>query len=898
MRKLTFLALGAVPLALLACSTPRSEDLARVSSSLDDRSPSETLDRSGGPSAGDHAAPPRDCPPPSPDLCDRPDYVRGACGFTCKELLRPKLDEYLKRLPYRRKMWPNHVPKDSFNLVLAPFDPYQGKNLLPALGQSVAAQEEKAANDFRSSAFAETPQAIALAVSKAATYHQNPDWDLNGEVIGSCEEYVYESFYDYSRFRDAVLACNGNKSCIFDIAYLPGNPGIANRALNRKDGLPIWKQPGEELGDIVAFGKDAPKNAYYRLGGNVMKGIPALFPDHPHVAALGPELDSGRHYWNSGATGDRVKHASDFDYLAFVQKKTIGLGIEEFEEYERRTAEIDALTGAYEQRLAALGACPAYQGYQGSNPLAPSSPSNQVTGLGVVNPGVSTGQLAGLLNLAPQLLAASCGTSYEIPLVETLAPQMAYPYGEPEPGLACPPDKANDSLAILARNAGCRLANALLVEWNRRQRGGGGCLDSGFYGCDYSPTRFVDRYATKDLYATDREKLLADCVERTAGQKVDPPQPDLITMSGYIKSAASQISEEKRTAKMIEPGRFGQILSEGEQWGEPKVFSASYEAYLGWGVETLRSNREGLPCRMGAFARAQLTARAETIVDPLIDAASLYSDPTGIPWGQRWNNLVNAEGWVTVGELRGEFDDNSASGGYLSTTVQEPATHHGAPWPTKSDWQTGDIDKLARGLFHLVVAGEELFDEYGEIELNQTYKKSLIAFQEKTPKMSVDFWVGPVPVTLGAWGVLSYGAYFKAESAVPITCNLSTEPPAPFKMTASIVASAKAEAGAQAGIGISGIASGGVRGYLTLLEAELPLQANAAFVAKDPGAFALDLGLGSELKVRTLDGRLALYAEALGIDVFEYELFRWNGFRHTLPIFDVSASVPLTSINQ
>lgn len=142
--------------------------------------------------------------------------------------------------------------------------------------------------------------------------------------------------------------------------------------------------------------------------------------------------------------------------------------------------------------------------------------------------------------------------------------------------------------------------------------------------------------------------------------------------AGYIAQKANELEQIKVEAKQIEPGRFGQILAQSDKWGEDDLFSAEYEAYLGWGLESLQVNAKNVPCKMGGFARAQFKASAHTIVDPLINAYSVYNDPTQKPWADRWANLVNAEGWVTIGERRGKFDDNA---------LPFPNSYVGAPWP-------------------------------------------------------------------------------------------------------------------------------------------------------------------------------------------------------------------------
>lgn len=132
-------------------------------------------------------------------------------------------------------------------------------------------------------------------------------WDANGIRVDSCEEYVYEKYYDYSLFEDAAAALGEDYRAVFDIAYagapdiqflLPdvlhmqtkaggaavrpsrqtsaiatspavtpalvlGSPAIAARALRgvtakSKDGRPLLPQPAL-TGEII------PRNAFFQL---------------------------------------------------------------------------------------------------------------------------------------------------------------------------------------------------------------------------------------------------------------------------------------------------------------------------------------------------------------------------------------------------------------------------------------------------------------------------------------------------------------------------------------------------------------------------------------------------------------------------------------------------------
>ena len=128
---------------------------------------------------------------------------------------------------------------------------------------------------------------------KPDKYHRAPTWDSApgaggpGASVDSCEEYVYESFYDMERWIDATNACRSDARCAMTMTFWGYDgtkstlsPGVANRDLRNKAGVPIKSYYGTDF-QMSLFGGTAmsmAKNEYFA-------GSAAYVPDSM-VAAL------------------------------------------------------------------------------------------------------------------------------------------------------------------------------------------------------------------------------------------------------------------------------------------------------------------------------------------------------------------------------------------------------------------------------------------------------------------------------------------------------------------------------------------------------------------------------------------------------------------------------------
>ncbi|MFY1830561.1 hypothetical protein ACN47A_31895 [Myxococcus fulvus] len=117
---------------------------------------------------------------------------------------------------------------------------------------------------------ATTPFAARVKLSRS---QQRSNWEASGNVLNSCAEYVFEKYYDYSVFEDAIAAAGTDYRALYNIAYdvaRNGNPvpvsaigtrGITSAIQRGRDGTAF--QPS------ITFPTGLPKNEFFTVPANV-----------------------------------------------------------------------------------------------------------------------------------------------------------------------------------------------------------------------------------------------------------------------------------------------------------------------------------------------------------------------------------------------------------------------------------------------------------------------------------------------------------------------------------------------------------------------------------------------------------------------------------------------------
>ena len=148
-------------------------------------------------------------------------------------------------------------------------------------------------------------------------------------------------------------------------------------------------------------------------------------------------------------------------------------------------------------------------------------------------------------------------------------------------------------------------------------------------------------------------------------------------------------------------------------------------------------------------------------------------------------------------------------------------------------------------------------------------------------------------ITGSAWAEAHYGVEFKAEAVLDTPkCDLNE---VEFGIETSVEPSFAFHGFAQVGIGIGGLASAGVRGMVNLITLSTPVDASLTTRAKPDGNTNLDFGVGLDMALGTLSGKLMLYVEAFLAEE-TFTLFSWSGITVRFPLMKpLETSLPLVA---
>ncbi len=155
-------------------------------------------------------------------------------------------------------------------------------------------------------------------------------WLDNGPVVGSCEEYAYDSSYDYSKFDQQASQFGPDYRAIYDFAFMPG--GISTRVLKDSNGeaigMPVWPGENQPPNVVVNLPKNAFFEAYEVLGPKppsyyAAAGIGDYTPWNVEEFPESAGLAAGQHYWPKQdwawhrQMNDRIAHTGVADDVLF-----------------------------------------------------------------------------------------------------------------------------------------------------------------------------------------------------------------------------------------------------------------------------------------------------------------------------------------------------------------------------------------------------------------------------------------------------------------------------------------------------------------------------------------------------------------------------------------------------
>jgi hypothetical protein len=725
--------------------------------------------------------------------------------------------------------------------------------------------------------------------------HRNPAWDANGEKVGSCEEFAYESVYDWARFTDAVAACAGDHDCQLDIAFLPDTPGIANRTLRRKDGTPLAFQITP-----VAGGAKLPKNDLFTHGHKfVYAGGPKGVPKSADLDALVDVMKDGAAYYELGCSGPcrKGEFPNEWAFHQTLHDRHRGVSKAEFEEFERRKARFRELISMHAAAVKAeqdairksipqlshkfvnpidmvtvdpferLGLMQKHArdalnvGRMQQKRLGPAQ-LNQMPGAGLRNTPVS--RVQGTLDLdvddfhdgsvppagvlaapvpRPAPRAPARGTTPTQPgargpqpgRAPTRGPARALPGRGPavKPVDPCNPKNFGKVFESIGRGPiSCQIGEFLREEWARKKAGQVSCLDPDESVCDWSPMMFEARFVEGLPYIDVQNEREVYCLDWT-NDNLGGTQPNLGVAETYIHEKMLAIKE---ALEKLAPYKKQQTNS-GTGLGFGKGFTD-----------------------------------ADHFGDKALFAAGYDYD---LGWDVEPREVEGSSVCDLSGGARGGF---GVHGWFINNKFTVIHALASADVNRRGDKK---LDLIAQ--LHLFEGAVKFLNE--KKTFAGSFEKPLLRKAIDIPmgyKPSFTTMAGPVPITGAVWGEFELGADLRIEPVAQAgpDCDMNQ---LKFGVDAGFVPLAALNAKAQVGVGISGVLSAGIRGMVNLVTVGVPVSVGISSRIENPNnapETKLGFNLDVQLALSTLSGYISVYVEMLMLQE-EFILFRWNGLGPT-----------------
>jgi hypothetical protein len=717
---------------------------------------------------------------------------------------------------------------------------------------------------------------------------QRDAWHASGTVVDSCSEYVYEKYYDYSVFEDALVKLGTNYRAIYDTAYAPalwgivpasaiGTRGIADPSQHAKDGTAI--------NPPITFQSGLPKNQFFTVplgtagSGKVriLKGSEdkiASFPGgYIYIYLKDMQrngLDLGGVVFNDASyTTTLTAGASYYDeswawHKAMSQRNATVLD-EEMYELERLQSDFTALLQKREELAATIASMlnhkplpqpdvgPYYDGYW-RDPVWNPDPIRVIEfaqlDLNVLEPVViaqpQTATLSSASSTTPSTPQSAISTG---PVISPL-PVYSSVLESQVVTQAC---GGNQLICLFYKLEA--MDGAIEAALGKAQQRG--CLTFSSRGpaaCDWSPKRFAQRMMK--LYQGDRERAYQKCMDYTDNNFAALKNKAMV-ITGKVNYPATNYttSTTKLDQYFVLRDKYLEALS--------AVAGNLYDPV----TEQLRLKWE--------------SGDSYSLGDDTFGATASYNVSFTV------NNLGEADCAVSP-RAHGTF---TATGRAFSKSVQ--LLNAGA---TVTDTRADiDVDVLDNSI-HLVDVHKDL--TLGEYNLVAGSKMKSATFVD----VSTTFVIVVVPVTLGAkvGGTVGINYGLNAQHKVTTTsagCNVNS-----IGIGGYLMPFASVDAELYAGVDLF-IVEAGIKGKLQLVHAGIPLNAYAGLAYGTNGSDLLTLELASraDLKFTFLSGSIAAYVE-VGIwpleAEFEETLVSWDGIHYDINLFNKSVSVPLADLRE
>lgn len=848
------------------------------------------------------------CGPPTATSCVAKGYLDAPCNSqhfaACKEFTDAALKAHYEATdaPKLKMLRPGKTQM--------PADVDQGKYFAYAPKGDFAKIRKQRVKTYRKASDVLRAQAHMTAVElppvdrvttvdpdAAAQAHRNPAWLANGATVTSCEEFAYERSHDLARFVDAASACRGDRECVFDVAYRPATPGIANRPLVDTGGaaLPNETRPGEAWLRTGRF----PKNDMFALGDEFVgsNGLGKKKMLSKAMADLKRDMATGHQYYEiepcGGSCNTTRKFADVWDWHQRLHDLTADVSEAEAEEYERRRAEFRALL---EQWAAAVDKeNDVLLGHEQPAVVMPFDMRTQDPFERYEHEQRVLERARVQRNAVKQRFGAEIlEKSFEdaVKQVEAGA-QGSRPRRGPSPigMLAAPmPQAAGGNQPTLPG------PRPTAKPSGAGSGGGAGGTKPTAAGND-TPTAAGGRRPTAKPAAPKASPCL-----RADGWGLE------MSFQGKISCRIGEFLRHEYERKLAGQKSCLDLSNPGCDWSRD-MFDADILADVPSLDRQLRDLSYCKAWKDGAtFNNATSVAivqqrlkDAETAfkeIWPLVKEYDRGTTSNGRRFGKDWESAdyLGDKDWFAagydydVGWEVAALEQSDAVVCKLGGSVHAEAGFDawivggkvevvdGSVWAKAMPNNNGEPSFKA----HLEMFDQSVFttdtDDAGDAA-NWVSAKTFsdepafsMGIQVPSFKPRFDIYVG-VPISGQLWGELMFTSTIGMSGKVSTSCD-TTSPQ--FAVKANYTPGFSAHGLGQVGIGIAGVASAGIRAALTLVSIELPIDVGMKVATKgDQQVLSFDSELS--LRLATLAGRVSLYIEFLMYDE-EWELFRWKGF--------------------
>ncbi len=864
------------------------------------------------------------CATPTLAQCKSPAYRLTACGkiqlararvdpeATCNQLFLKAADAASPTLPVREILLPSTV--SSVAGVGAPHALALGDCQPDAPGRTCARVQPVSYNGLfahggNTLAFASTLKAAAFgpasnATSEAATqrflqalvgafYVATPPDDPYR--VRTCSEYVYEKYFDYTKFEEKAAALAFDPRGVFHAAFASPElrSSIGTRSLN---GIPLSQLDGTPFAAQIAFPTNQQKNAFFALP--LAAEPPPDVTEDTAPALVVPCLGRDRVFIDTIWLEDRdlyatlaldPRHDENFGWHKEASDVLAGAGYLDEELYA-----LDAL----KDKLAALLDKRAFYqkayhdmliymamirvGSQSVEDGIPNDPYEKVEdpwgamawaiaaheqGVDIANAGQ---QVAGVTIASNSTAFASSSA----PTPETVQAYLATTFAQD----VC--DAGGGVYHDFFTEVSWQLSKLdAQIEAVLHEAQDAGCLDvDSVSPCDWSPRLFAQRVT--DLYVGDREADFGRCVQETHGNI-----EQIRARHFHIGSNATAPIYNADGINCTNPQYVG-----GPRAGQALLWSDSPSAFEEYGkciTAWIKANVQELIAHQGS----PFGPDGKVIVGKgTSDSLSLGSDVLGATLGYEARFGVN--GFDVIGDAADPTQFYSEKLNHsISGKVIASGTLFGKSVPLvdasmKATMQEVDVD--------FIVNGQELYADPPE----QVFQGSLAPVMDGRSLPQTFVQGSTVVPVLGI--PITVKGKIQGEIGVTYTATSIRNPDPANHLNEQLVASftpyTSVDAFASASVDLA-VIDVGVKGKVTIISLSLPYAAGThVYVPTGMVDPAIDVSGDASMKLGMLGGNLRAYGEidfGLFSESAEVPIFSWGGLHYEKKLWadDYSVSV-------